>query len=306
MNEGCDAHPHGLPGWVPLELEGWWASHTLPVYPPSPVFPWFPDNPAETMNLDWYPHGQHSDHVQSSDHTEWTNNGTGNWKLSEAINRSKGDMAALEQIMKGDLEWSSTQPMKVAVPPWRKQGIPDADESKPERDELKPVAEQGIPDADESKPERDKIKPVAEKTIPDAEPERDKSNPVAESKPVAESTTESKPVADDDTTHDEDAMHIDELRHFHSEDTSGTFWDSETQKWTNVIYGNQRRGSGKKRPSGRYGQRGGMKNPNVQWHGMRAQAEREGWLPQFRQMFPHRSAMSSGSNSFQLGVSAQH
>ena len=29
-----------------------------------------------------------------------------------------------------------------------------------------------------------------------------------------------------------------------------------------------------------------MKNPNVQWHSMKAQAEREGWLACFRQKYP--------------------
>ena len=83
-------------------------------------------------------------------------------------------------------------------------------------------------------------------------------------------------------------------------------FDVESHTYTKFMYGNQRRGSGKKRPSGRYGQRGGMQNPNVQWHSMKAQAEREGWLPQFRQMFPHRSAMSSWSNRFEPGTSSQH
>ena len=35
-----------------------------------------------------------------------------------------------------------------------------------------------------------------------------------------------------------------------------------------------------------YGQRGGKANPNVQWHTMRAVAQREGWLDEFRQNYP--------------------
>ena len=35
----------------------------------------------------------------------------------------------------------------------------------------------------------------------------------------------------------------------------------------------------------RYGSRGGLKNPNVQWHSMKSKAEREGWLDSFLQNF---------------------
>ena len=52
------------------------------------------------------------------------------------------------------------------------------------------------------------------------------------------------------------------------------------------IQGNQRRGSGVKRASGRYGPRGGRANPNVQWHTMKAVAEKEGWLDEFRRTHP--------------------
>ena len=53
-----------------------------------------------------------------------------------------------------------------------------------------------------------------------------------------------------------------------------------------AVPGDRHRGSGKKRPSGRYGVRGGKQNPNVEWHTMESQAEREGWIKEFRLHFP--------------------
>ena len=168
--------------------------------------------------------------------------------------------------------------MKVALtPPWRQQRIPDADESKPERDEIKPDAEQSIPDAYENA----YVSIYADQSI-------------TESNPVADDGAPNEPA----TTHDEDTMHVDEIRLLNTDYKNGSHFDVETQGPTRIIYGNQRRGSGKKRPSGRYGQRGGTRNPNVQWHSLKAQAEREGWLSEFRQLYPHRS-MTSGKNRVQ-------
>ena len=53
-----------------------------------------------------------------------------------------------------------------------------------------------------------------------------------------------------------------------------------------VIGGNLRRGSGVLRASGRYGERGGKRNPNVQWHSGLAVATREGWAREYREMYP--------------------
>ena len=58
-----------------------------------------------------------------------------------------------------------------------------------------------------------------------------------------------------------------------------------------LIQGNLRRGSGVKRASGRYGARGGLANPNVQWHTMRAAAVREGWIDEFRRTYPKPDRM---------------
>ena len=38
--------------------------------------------------------------------------------------------------------------------------------------------------------------------------------------------------------------------------------------------------------SQRYGARGGLKNPTVQWHTMRAKAQRDGWLDDFERDYP--------------------
>ena len=294
MYEDFDA-PFGAPQWVPLETPGWFRTTRLPTWPPSAAFPWFDDLLEETSRLEWWPPreqdiGHLIDH--NYPHIMWNINY--NWtprpedmeaynELKGAVRRANNDMTSLEKIVKGDPDWITTQPMKVAVPPqWRDQGSPDVDESKPERDEIKPVSEHSIPDAYENKSERDKSNPVADQSI-------------TESRPVADDGAPAKPV----TTYDEDMMNIDEFHSLCSDDRSTRLcFDVEAQGWTKEIYGNQRRGSGKKRPSGRYGQRGGTKNPNVRWHSMKAQAEREGWLEEFRQKYPHRS-MTSGSNGAQ-------
>ena len=169
--------------------------------------------------------------------------------------------------------------MKVTVPTWIGDRDPRGDEGIPDADESKRAADQRIPDADESKTIADINALKADQSKSDA----DHGMPAADQSHV---------VADDGTTTyddivDIDAIHVDadvpELR----TDGKQTVWfDYETQTYRKLIHGDQRRGSGKKRPSGRFGQRGGTRNPNVQWHSMKAQAEREGWLPYFRQKYP--------------------
>ena len=169
------------------------------------------------------------------------------------------------------------EPMKVtptSVNPWSGHWDSWGDEA----DEIKRTADQRIPDTDDSK---------------GAVHQR-----IAAFNPYAKANSTKAdhrvPVAKDDcTTHDEDLIDFKAIQ-VDSDVPDGTpkCKDYETQAVGKVIHGDQRRGSGKKRLSGRFGQRGGLRNPNVQWHSMKAQAQREGWIDHFRQEYPKPSKAS--------------
>ena len=232
--EYCDA-PHGAPQFLPLARPSWFRSTKLPTRSPTLEDPWLDNLIGQTLNLQWNPHGQHIDHEQLEPHEyiEWNTNLAFDWtpkpeeKEDWEVTKSEPERVPPPWRKVALPPWRK-KPMKVALtPPWRQQRIPDADESKPERDEIKPDAEQSIPDAYENA----YVSIYADQSI-------------TESNPVADDGAPNEPA----TTHDEDTMHVDEIRLLNTDYKNGSHFDVETQGPTRIIYGNQRRGSGKKTP----------------------------------------------------------
>ena len=265
MDEDCSTRPDGVAGWMPCAAPGW--------YQTSDHFPWLK--------------GQGPGDDQLSD-TEWTNDGTPNtdtiypgpsWIGDALKTANTDDLGKILRVGMDANDWrgesylpeSMKEPMKVTPTSvtqwyggwdsWRDEDIPDADE-------IKRAADQRIPDTDDRK---------------GAVHQRITAfNPYAN--PNSTNADHRVPVAKDDcTTHDEDIIDLDVVQ---LDSDVPDVHDVETQAVGKIIHGDQRRGSGKKRPSGRFGQRGGTRNPNVQWHSLKAQAQREGWIDYFRQAYP--------------------
>ena len=185
-------------------------------------------------------------------------------------------------------EWNGEiylpDPIKVtptSMTEWSGGWNPQGDEGNPDADESKPAADQRIPDADE----RNTITVV---------------NPYAK----CNSTKADHRISvakHDCTTYKEDvedecSVKIDYAPQLRTDGSPNLCFDYETQTRGKIIHGDQRRGSGKKRPSGRFGQRGGTRNPNVVWHCMKAQAQREGWIEYFRETCPKPTKVSQWSH----------
>ena len=280
--------PGQLPPWI----------HRPPSSPAVALAPSVPAAPRSRGHdsMDWYQQVGHfpwlSGHGRSDGQlsdTEWTNGGTPitdtiwacpntSWEdsgpswIGEALKTAKTD--DLEKILRvgidaGDwkgesyLPESMKEPMKVtpSVTQWYGGWDSWGNEDIPDADEIKRAADQRIPDTDDTA------------YNPYANPNSTKADHLV---PVAE---------DDCTTHSEDLIDFDVVQ-VDVPDGKQQCWDVETQSVGKIIHGDQRRGSGKKKLSGRFGQRGGTRNPNVQWHSLKAQAQREGWMYHFRQAYP--------------------
>ena len=285
---------------MPCAAPGW--------YQTSDHFPWLKgQGPGDDQlsDTEWTNDGtQIADTIWACPGTSWEDPGP-SW-TGEALKTAKTD--DLEKILRVgiDSDWkgesylpeSMKEPMKVtpSVTQWYGGWDSWGDEEIPDADEIKRTADQqwyGGWDSwgDEDIPDADEIKRAADQRIPDTDDSNGAVhqrttayNPYAN--PNSTKADHRVPVAEDDcTTHNEDLIDVDVVQ-VDVPDGKQQCWDVETQSVGKIIHGDQRRGSGKKKPSGRFGQRGGTRNPNVQWHSLKAQAEREGWMDHFRQAYP--------------------